>query len=134
MALGPEAATREALLTHGCWEEAVPGFDDIPPEEVLASPEVGERLAEVLADWADFDPAAAVGPLLVVQGEADESVFPVFTEELVDELCTAGVVVDDRTYPGAGHDSVLAASADDVAGWLTATLSGEATTDRCGAA
>ncbi len=69
-------------------------------------------------DWAPLDPAAAAGPLLVVQGEADTSVLPPFTDELVDELCANGVDVDYRTYADAGHDAVLAAAADDVAAWL----------------
>ncbi len=127
VALGAEAAARGALLTHGCWEEAVPGFDDIEPEQMLASAAVGERLAEVLDEWAAFDPAAAVGPLLVVQGEADTSVLPTFTEGLVDELDAGGVDADYRTYAGADHETVLADSAQDVAGWLTARLAGEPT-------
>ena len=130
VALGDEAATRTALLTHGCWEEAVPGFDDIDPEQMLASPAIGERLAEVMDDWAPLDPAAAQGPLLVVQGEADTSVLPPFTDELVDELCTNGVDVDYRTYADAGHDAVLAAAADDVASWLAANFEGRPSADR----
>ena len=110
VALGDEAAGREALLTHGCWEEAVPGFDDIPPEEMLADPSVGTRLGEVLARCCSSDPASATGPLLVVHGEMDESLPPALTDQLVADLCAAGVVVDHRTYPGAGHDAVMAAS------------------------
>ena len=132
VALGPEASTRAALLTHGCWEEAVPGFDDIDPEQMLAGPAIGERLAEVMADWAPLDPTAAQGPLLVVQGEADTSVLPPFTDELVEELCSNGTDVDHRTYPGAGHDAVLAAAADDVAAWLAARFAGQPPVDRCG--
>ncbi len=132
VALGPEASTRAALLTHGCWEEAVPGFDDIDPEQMLASPAIGERLAEVMDDWAPLDPTAAQGPLLVVQGEADTSVLPPFTAELVDELCSNGTDVDHRTYPDAGHDAVLAEAADDVAAWLAARFAGEPAIDRCG--
>jgi hypothetical protein len=70
VALGPQAAAREPLLTHGCWEEAVPGFDDIPPEEMLADPAIGRRLAEVLTSWAGSDPAgAADGGRLVAKLE-----------------------------------------------------------------
>lgn len=134
VALGPEAATREALLTHGCWEEAVPGFDDIVPEDMLASPEVADDLAEVLADWAAYEPADAAGPLLVVQGEADESVPPPLTAELVDELCSHDVAVDDRTYPGAGHDEVMAAASSDMATWLAARFADDPPTTSCAGA
>ncbi len=131
VALGPEAAARTALLTHGCWEEAVPGFDDIEPEQVLASPAIGERLAELLTDWAAMDPAKAVGPQLMLQGEADSSVLPPFTDGLVQELCASSVDVEYRTYAGADHDSVLEAAGDDIAGWLAARFDGDAPSATC---
>jgi pimeloyl-ACP methyl ester carboxylesterase len=131
VALQPEAAAREALLTHGCWEEAVPGFDDLDATEMLASAEVGERLAEVLDECCTSDAGAAVGPLLVVHGEADEALPPVLTEQLVDELCAAGVAVEHRTYAGAGHDGVLAAAADDVGRWLADRLAGSGSPSTC---
>ncbi len=131
VALGPEAASREALVTHGCWEEAVPGFDDIPPEQMLAEPDVGQRLAEVLAVWAAYDPATVAGPMLVVQGEADESVLPPITAQLVDDLCAHRRTIEYRTYPGAGHDEVMAASSADVAAWMAARLAGEPAPTTC---
>lgn len=132
VALGPEAASREALLTHGCWEEAVPGFDDIDPADMLASPKIGQRLAEVMASWAAYHPTDAQGPLLVVQGEADDSVLPPLTAHLVDQLCTTGRAVTYRTYPGAGHDEVMAASASDASAWLSARFAGTLPPTTCG--
>ncbi len=131
VALGAEAAGREALLTHGCWEEAVPGYDDIPPDQMLASPAIGERLSEVLADWAAYDPTGAVGPLLVAQGESDESVPPPLTTQLVDELCELGVPVEYHTYEGVSHDPVMEASADDAATWLAARMAGDPPATSC---
>lgn len=131
IALQPAAAAREPLLTHGCWEEAVPGFDDLDPTEMLASEAVGARLAEVLDECCTSDARAAVGPLLVVHGESDEALPPVLTEQLVDELCAAGVTVGHHTYPGAGHDGVLAAAADDVGRWLADRLAGSGSPSTC---
>ena len=131
VALGREAASREALVTHGCWEEAVPGFDDIPAERMVADPGVGPRLAEVLATWAAYDPATVAGPLLVVQGDADESVLPPITARLVEDLCAHRPTIEYRTYPGAGHDAVMAASRTDVAAWLAARLDGEPAPRAC---
>jgi pimeloyl-ACP methyl ester carboxylesterase len=131
VALGPEAASREALVTHGCWEEAVPGFDDIPPERMLAEPDVGERLAEVLAEWAAYDPATVAGPMLVVQGEADASVLPPITAQLIDDLCAHRDTIQYRTYRGAGHDEVMAASSADGAAWMAARMSGAPAPTTC---
>jgi alpha-beta hydrolase superfamily lysophospholipase len=131
VALSPQAASREALVTHGCWEEAVPGFDDIPPDQMLAEPDVGQRLAEVLAEWAAYDPAGVVGPMLVVQGEADESVLPPITTQLVDDLCAHLDMIEYRTYPGAGHDEVMGASSADAAAWMAARLDEEPPPSTC---
>jgi predicted esterase len=85
---------------------------------------VGQRLGEVLDACCSSDADAAVGPVLMVHGDADESLPPFLSAELVEELCDAGVAVQYRTYPGAGHDGVLAAAADDAARWLTDRLAG----------
>jgi pimeloyl-ACP methyl ester carboxylesterase len=131
VALQPAAAARQPLLTHGCWEEAVPGFDDLEATEMLTSPEVSERLGNALDACCTSDAEAATGPLLVVHGEVDESLPPALTEALVDELCAAGVAVEHRTYPGAGHDAVLAASSGDAARWLTDRIAGSDPPSTC---
>jgi acetyl esterase/lipase len=131
VSLQPVAAARRPLLTHGCWEEAVPGFDDLEAEQMLAGPEVGERLGAVLDECCTSDPTAAVGPLLVVHGEADEALPPGLSEQLVDELCAAGVPVQFNTYPGATHDGVLAAAAADVDRWLADRLTSAPALSTC---
>jgi pimeloyl-ACP methyl ester carboxylesterase len=131
VSLGAGAATRQALLTHGCWEEAVPGFEDIPSEEMLAGPEVAELLGSVLLEYASYDPARITGPLLVVHGEEDLSLPIELTEEVVADLCAAGVAVDFRRYPGSGHDEVLAASSGDSAEWIAARVAGEQPASTC---
>ncbi len=131
VALGPEAAKRVALVTRGCWEEAVPGFDDIDPDKMLSDPAVGRRLAEVMTEWAAYDPATVQGPLLVVQGEADDSVLPPITAKLVDDLCTHSRAVRYRTFPGAGHDEVMAASKADAAAWIAGRLAGDQPPSSC---
>lgn len=132
VSLGAEAATRQALFTHGCWEEAVPGFEDIPSEEILSGPEIGELLATVLQEYASYDPARITGPLLVVHGEEDLSLPIELTQEVVGDLCAAGVAVDFRTYPGSGHDEVVAASWADSATWMAARLAGKPPVSTCG--
>jgi dienelactone hydrolase len=131
IALRPAAAARVPLLTHGCWEEAVPGFDDLDPAEMLADPEIAGRLSEVLDECCASDAAAAVGPLLVVHGEADQALPPALSEQLVDELCAEGIAVEFRTYPGATHDGVLAASAQDAGRWLAGRLDGAEAPSTC---
>lgn len=131
VALGPEAASRIALVTRGCWEEAVPGFDDIDPDKMLASSEVGRRLADVMGTWAAYDPATVQGPMLVLQGEADESVPPPITAKLVNDLCAHRNAIGYRTYPDAGHDAVMAASKADAAAWMVHRLTNDEPSSSC---
>jgi predicted esterase len=71
--------------------------------------------------------------MLVVQGEADESVLAPITDQLVDDLCSSLPTVEYRTYPDTGHDAVMAASRADVAVWLAARLAGDPPPEACGA-
>lgn len=132
VALGPQAAARQALFTHGCWDEAVPGFDDVDPADMLAGPEINGLLSDVLNEYAGNDPAKSTGPLLVVHGELDESLPVPLTENLVEQLCAEGVPVELNVYAGAGHDAVMAASATDAADWIAARLAGQPPVSNCG--
>jgi len=57
-------------------------------------------------------------PALLVQGESDSMVSPMVTLALSDRLRHNGTPVTIKTYVGATHGSVLAASANDVADWI----------------
>lgn len=53
-------------------------------------------------------------PLLIAQGEADNTAFPTFTSQTVDALRARGTTVTYTTYPGVNHTQVpSAARADD---------------------
>jgi len=49
-------------------------------------------------------------PILVLQGEADTTVFPVFTDSLVGELEALGDTVTYTKYPGVTHPEIPAAA------------------------
>lgn len=44
----------------------------------------------------------------------------------------ARVAVEHRTYPGAGHDGVMVASAGDATRWLAERLAGDDPLSSCG--
>ncbi|MBP0446781.1 alpha/beta hydrolase [Roseomonas sp. SSH11] len=94
------------------------------------------------AHAAPEDPAAMRGaaPLLLLQGEADETVRPVQAPRLAALARNEGVKVSTRLYPGLGHIGIIAAVArplrvlglegapvlDDVGRWIRG-LQGSAT-------
>jgi pimeloyl-ACP methyl ester carboxylesterase len=52
-------------------------------------------------------------PILLLQGEADTTVFPAFTNQLDTELTGLGDSVDYQTFPGVDHGGVVSAGEAD---------------------
>jgi pimeloyl-ACP methyl ester carboxylesterase len=61
-------------------------------------------------------------PVLVAQGDADGTVFKVFTDQLVDELNGAGDHVTYNVYPGVDHGGIVAASEADTLAFYESQL------------
>jgi len=61
-------------------------------------------------------------PTLMHQGTTDVVVFPFFTDEVVEKLKANGADVDYRKYPGADHNSVVAAGRADSKAWIAQIL------------
>ena len=57
-------------------------------------------------------------PVLILQGSADTTVFPTFSQQLRDNLLEAEVAVEYREFT-ANHGSIVATSATDALVWLT---------------
>ncbi|MGZ4476828.1 MAG: lipase family protein [Nocardioides sp.] len=74
-------------------------------------------------------------PLFVGQGSADEVVPLRITDAYVERVCAAGASVEQHTYAGGTHMSVLDAGAQlsaDLERWTAARLAGRPATSSCG--
>lgn len=49
-------------------------------------------------------------PLLLAQGSADGTVFPMYTDMLDKELTAGGASIEDKTYPGVDHGGIVKAA------------------------
>jgi hypothetical protein len=58
----------------------------------------------------------------IEQGEADQTAFPSFTKQLVDEYAANRVKVVYRTYAGVSHGGVVDAAAPDATRWIRKRL------------
>ncbi len=78
------------------------------------------NVAPAIADLAKNDPGMLkIGaPVLLLQGLADQTVFPAFTQAVSKSLLAVGDTVTLRTYFGATHGSVLPAAQANVAAFL----------------
>jgi len=61
-------------------------------------------------------------PIQIEQGDADTTMFKIFTDQLKDELIAAGNQVIYKTYPGIGHGGVATAGETDALAFFRQAL------------
>jgi len=110
-------------VSEGYWATAV------PRDQFVA----GADLSAVLAVSAANDPArlAVSVPTLIVQGTADTTVLPAWTDGTVRGLCGNGSPVLYRAYEGADHETIVQRSAEDVRRWIDARFAGSPAQSNC---
>lgn len=118
--LGPAGLARlDLILQDGCLLEGLAELGDVSVDEIfMMTPDRATALSAKLAEYADAESSMVPGPILVVQGEADEDVPPAFTQNLVDKLTALGADIEFRTYPGLDHDRVLGPSVCETLRWM----------------
>jgi pimeloyl-ACP methyl ester carboxylesterase len=89
--------------------------------------------ADLLRKDADLNPLYGVlgtenpavstaAPVFVAQGSADTTVFPQFTDALVNQLDGLGDKVRYQVFPGVNHGAIVAAAEDEVLPWFEKRL------------
>ena len=97
-------------------------FGNIAPKDVLKA---GATTASIDAALKAMNPNVKIkAPVLVAQGLGDTTVFPSFTQALVNELKTSGNKVTYETFPALTHSGVVTdpAAAAVVLAWIKAQL------------
>jgi len=110
-------------VSEGYWATAIPKDQFIP----------GADLSGVLEVAALNDPASLRidVPTLVVQGTADTTVMPSWTDATVRGLCRNGSPVLYKTYDGADHETIVARSAGDASRFIDERFKGAPATSNC---
>ncbi|HEY6636832.1 MAG TPA: lipase family protein [Solirubrobacterales bacterium] len=105
--LSDEVLAFYPLLQSQCLEQLATSSElgGIPPSHLIRS---GADLTPVNPVLAGMNPLVrTAAPILIAQGTADSTVFPVYTDQLKDELVHAGDQVTYNKYPGADHVGVV---------------------------
>ena len=71
------------------------------------------------------------GPMLVIAGEADQTVPIEGVRAAVKEICAAKQPVTFRSYPGLDHDPTMEKSTPDQLKWIRARFAGKPATSNC---
>jgi fermentation-respiration switch protein FrsA (DUF1100 family) len=114
-------AVQAIIAAHGL----NPTFRSHPPQ--FTDPWVG------LFEQNSPGQAPAGAPLLIVQGLADPTVEPYWTERFVGIACRRHDVVDFRPLPGVAHLEVAQKSLPIVEAWVAARFAGAPAPDHCAA-
>lgn len=133
--LGPKMRERMAIaqMAQTC-EAALGGLTlDLDLEDIVSLPDAINDLP-LLQNWQNKTaPSAghATGPILVLQGLNDTSIFPSTTEAAVQKACSGGNKVHLSLNPGLEHSPLLPASAPEWLAWMDGRFSGHKLTANC---
>jgi pimeloyl-ACP methyl ester carboxylesterase len=72
------------------------------------------------------------GPLLVIAGEADQTVPIEGVRGAVKQMCDKKQAVTFRSYPGLDHDPTMEKSTPDQLEWIRARFAGKPAASNCG--
>jgi pimeloyl-ACP methyl ester carboxylesterase len=120
--LNPEALALYPEIEEKCLGElgGTDSLGGIPPSELLQDDADVTTLVKVLAK---NNPAVTTDqPIAVIQGTADSTVFPFYTDQLVGELEDNGDDVSYSVIEGADHGSVMIEGQDAATAFLNANL------------
>lgn len=80
-----------------------------------------------------------VGPILLLQGDADVVIARASTDQVATSLCRTGATIDYRTYLGLGHDTVPGVvtgiddgAMPDILSWIADRFVGQPAPSTCG--
>ena len=131
MLTGAALARYPDVTTNGCFYYAYASFLGDPGPPVLKAGWTATPAAQRFFHGAEIGRAGIAGPLLVVAGEADQTVPITAVRATVKSACAIGVALDYRPYPGLDHDPVMDKSTPDQLVWIADRFAGKPADNDC---
>ena len=136
--LTTQALQRLQVTRAGCLGVVLAVYGDLTgPSLVRPGYLADPQFAGYLASNSTGSQAVA-GPILLLQGDADPVIPVSVTSQVAASLCSAGVTVDYRTYPGFGHDTIPGqvtgiddGAMPDILSWIADRFAGQPTSSTC---
>lgn len=123
----------ESATTKGCWNYAYASFLDRKGGKVLKAGWEDNDVVKKFFQGDELGRSPVGGPLLVITGEADETVpFPL-VKQTVKKACANGVPLAFRSYPGLDHDPTMEKSTPDLLDWIKDRFAGKPASSNCAA-
>jgi pimeloyl-ACP methyl ester carboxylesterase len=119
------------VTTKGCWNYAYASFLKDRGGKVLKAGWDQSAPAQRFLNANELGAAAVGGPLLVLTGEADETVPFALVKATVKKACGKGIALRFRSYPGLDHDPTMDKSTPDQLAWIGDRFTGKPFTSNC---
>jgi pimeloyl-ACP methyl ester carboxylesterase len=131
MLIGTALERYHAATTKGCWNYAYASFLNAPAGKNLkAGWDQSPAVQQFFQDNTLGD-APISGPLLVIGGEADETVPIASLRGTVLKACRNGLALTFRSYPGLDHDPTMDKSTPDQLAWVRERMAGKPALNSC---
>jgi pimeloyl-ACP methyl ester carboxylesterase len=121
----------QPATTKGCWNYAYASFLDIKNERILKRTwEDGDAVRNFFSG-NELGRSPIGGPLLVITGEADQTVPFALVEQTVKKACANGIALAFRSYAGLDHDPTMEKSTPDQLEWIRERFAGKSAAGNC---
>ena len=124
------ALSRTHVLQSGCFMDIIGEFADLTADELLVG---GALPPEIVQRFAMNNPGQRQGlaPILLLTGEADETVPPFVADNLLSTYCGHQTATSVRKYAGSTHDSILLDASTDALDWISDRFDGDPAPSHC---
>lgn len=119
------------LTTKGCWNYAYAAFIHAPVGPALKPGWDQAPAAVRFFEENELARAAVRGPLLVIAGEADETVPYTALRATAKQACRNGSALTFRSYPGLDHDPTMDKSTPYQLAWIRDRFAGKPNVSNC---
>jgi pimeloyl-ACP methyl ester carboxylesterase len=119
------------ITTKGCWNYAYASFLRDHSGKILKAGWDRSEGAQRFFKDNELGVVPVGGPLLVLAGEADQTVPAALVKATASKACQNGVALAFRSYPGLDHDPTMAKSTPDQLAWVRDRFAGKPFNGNC---
>jgi pimeloyl-ACP methyl ester carboxylesterase len=131
MLMGKALERYADVTTKGCWNYAYASFLQDRGGKILKPGWDRTQGARRLFAANVLGVAPVGGPLLVLAGEADQTVPAALVKATASKACRNGVALAFRSYPGLDHDPTMEKSTPDQLAWIRDRFAGRPFVGNC---
>jgi alpha-beta hydrolase superfamily lysophospholipase len=114
-----------------CWYSGFAEFRGFPKGKALKLNWRSDRWVQQFAREAELGVRPITKPLLVISGEADQTVPIDAVRRTVGRACSMGSALYFKSYPGLDHDPTMTESVPAQITWMRERFAGSAMTNIC---